>query len=209
MPPVKAVFKADASGAGFRSRDAAYADARSGLLAGLYVYASNTDNYPVGQRYDAGEGHTCYQSCLKWNTASLPDDAPRLASWISLYRNTDLTVTDFILEARAYDWGETVDTGDFIPGASLSASTLLASLNTNVLSGDGYYDLASEAALLSAINTSGYTYVNLSSSRQRIGDVPTGDERWHPYSEDKGAGYEPLLTVIYDWPAMTPLRGMW
>lgn len=210
------VFTSHAAGTAIRSNDPSYAKARAGTGAQLTVYATSIDNCPIGQRYDVGSGtgYTCYMTLLQWNTASLPDDAAISGAVLALRRNTDLTTQDFIAEARALDWGGTAEPGDYVAGANLGSYPLLASYNTADLPGtDDYVDFTSEAAFAATINRSGYTRLLITSNRIRGNNTPVGEERWHPYSEDKGAGYEPKLTVTWTAAAggrlMTPNRGIW
>ena len=82
-------------------------------------------------------------------------------------------------------------------GASLSASTLLATFATSGFSTVAYNDFTSVAAFLPAINRTGQTLIMVSSSRHENADVPTGNE-WitcHE-AETSGTSQDPKLVVV-------------
>jgi len=90
---------------------------------------------------------------------------------LSLYGSYDSSPTDFTVEARAYDFGATITTADYLPGTSLAALTLLASRSTAGFTTSGYNAFTSEAAFLSNINQAGTTRLIINSSLHRLGDT--------------------------------------
>lgn len=85
----------------------------------------------------------------------------------------DVSTQDFTLNAGIYDYGGSVDTGDFRTRAQLAALTKVASRTT----AGGYASpFTSLAAFLTAINTTGFTNIILWSDRHEAGIAPTTDE---------------------------------
>lgn len=173
------------------SSSGTYSSARSG--AGLTAYTAS--RLLVGQ--DAG--YVCYESFLRFDTSALTSGATVSAAVISLVLSSDNSATDFTLEARASTWGGTLGTGDWVAGASLSSSTLLASRSTSgMTSVDTRYDLTSDAAFPAGVSKTGNTDVFLSSSRHRGNNTPSGEEYQEYYdAEESGTTKDPRLVVTY------------
>lgn len=196
------VFYSGAADGYISSRDDDYSLARAGTGASLSSNANATTGY-VGQAADGAPGflYQCTEGFLSFDTSSLPDGAIITAVTLSLYGDTDSSDTDFTINARAYDWGAALATGDWVAGASLSGNTLLATFATSGFSTSGYNDFTSEAAFLAAINTTGITYIILSSSRHEGNNTPAGDEYvlWNT-ADETGTSKDPKLTITYDPP---------
>lgn len=174
------------------SSNAAYSTARSG--SSLALIGPTTTDFYVGQN----TGYQCYEGFISFDTSSIPDSATITAVELSLYVANDVSSTDFTIRARAYDWGASVDTGDWIAGASLPGNTLLAELSTSGLSVAAYSVFTSEAGFLAAISKTGTTRIALSSSRHEAGNTPTTFEYVRIHSGDQtGAERRPRLTVTY------------
>jgi hypothetical protein len=106
----------------------------------------------------------------------------------------DSSTTDFTLEARA------VASNAWVAGSQLSSKTLLASISTTSI-GTGAKTLTSEAALAAAIEAAlgGTLYVHLSSSRQRTGTAPSGNEYIEIFTGNYSTeSYRPKLTFDYE-----------
>src|SRR6185436_2205735 len=93
--------------------------------------------------------------------------APRL----SIFVDSDGSTTDFTVVAYAKTWLPGLASGDFVPGASLSGLTELATLATSSISGSGFTvftetGTALRDAIASAAAGSGKLEIVLVSSRQ-------------------------------------------
>jgi len=188
------VYGVDADGM-IRSSSATYATARTGSGT-LTLNPEGTGLYS-GQLYSSG---TYYldESFFAFDTSGLPDDAIIQTVVLSLWGISSSTLNDRVHEVRAYDWGDTVTTGDWISGADLGSSTLVASLADEDFAYETYAAFTSEAAFLTAINKTGVTRLVMASSRLRLGTAPTGLER------ESWAGGEatdpPKLVITYTVP---------
>jgi hypothetical protein len=184
-----------------------YGDTVEGTLSGqdaVYATARSTYNFSgasllVGQygAYVVNEGF------VRFDTSFVGTDNITSAV-LSFYVTNDSSVTDFVFEARLHPWGTTYESADWVAGASLSGLTLLASINTSALTPSAYNDLA-DVALPANINKTGFTNFLLSSSRQRVGNVPTTDE--YVGVQDKATGGTstgPKLTVVYSAGGQAP-----
>jgi hypothetical protein len=149
--------------------DGTYANARAGTGT-LAVGAS-------GQRWGQEETTTffVYQTFAAFDTSGIPSSGYSIAT-ATLQMNwaaSDLSSSNFIVEARSRTWlSGGLTTGDFVAGTSLAGLTLLASIDTSGIVGNDL--LTSEAVFTSSLNLSGNTEIIITSSRQRIGNAPTG-----------------------------------
>lgn len=186
-----------------------YAGAADGVVQSDHTTVYSTAR--SGNNLNAGSGaaygsvgqygtipYICYEMFLSFDTSSIPDGATISAVTLSLYGKADASDTDFTINARAYDWGASLTTADWIAGASLSGNTLLATFATSGFSAAGYNDFTSESAFLTAINKTGTTYIVLSSSRHEGANAPSGNEYVSTYLADEaGTTKDPKLTVVY------------
>ena len=141
---------------------------------------------------------------LGFDTSSIPDGDVIDSVVLSIAHFTDNTATvTNVVEVRAYDWGTAVETTDWIPGANLGSSTLLATATSSPGNrfGTGYKDFTSQGAFAAAINKTGFTRVVICTDRMRLGTVPTDDETIHPfYAEKTGTSQDPKLVVTHHAP---------
>lgn len=137
------------------------------------------------------------QAFVPFDTSELGAEAEIINVILSLALEADNTVTDLIALARLYDFGATIDTGDFRTPAQLAALTLLASFDTAGFSAtDQYYDFDSEAAFADAIDTDGVTRMIIVSNRNESQTEPSGSEYFRFYSaRQSGTTFDPKLTI--------------
>lgn len=179
--------------------DATYATAQSG--AGTLTAFTSGNTQALGQYLNAGT-YNCHQMFLEFDTSVIPSGATVTAATLSVYVSNDYSTTDFTIQARAYDWGASLGTGDFIAGANLTNYTLLASKSTaGGLATNAYTALTSEAAFLSAVNkgAGATTRLFLSSNRQEgEGTQPSGLESLVLFTPAAtGETYDPKLVITY------------
>jgi len=202
-----------ASGSGQESPAANgnYAEARSGTN-GKYTTAADAQWNIIGQLYQRAwgdDGDPDYnpaqydffevnESFLGFDTSSIPDTDTVSAAVLRVTSFMDASDTDFDIQARLRDWGTTVTTADYVPGASLSGLTLLGSYATSSgFTGTTGYDF-SDTAMAANVNKTGSTRMLLCSSRTTGNNAPTTTEYVNIYSADyTGTTRDPKLTVTY------------
>lgn len=151
-PVTLTVFASPADGH-LDSRNADYLTARAG--SGL----SPTVSTSGGMANDLFSGNYVIQELfLQFDTSPIPDTATINTVVFSGQGIGSSFGTGWVMQARAHDWGTTLETTDFVAGANVAAKTLLA---TRAFAGDwstsAYNAFTSEVAFLAAINKTGYT----------------------------------------------------
>ena len=181
---------ADATNAGrVYGADATYATARS--TAG----ASSVDGL-VGQVF-VGATYYCDELFLEFDTSAIPDGAVITSAVLSLYGKTNEAGTAFNVIAAIRDYGTTLETGDYVAGASLSGLTTVASFASSGFTTSGYNDFA-DVALPANVDKTGVTRLILYSDRQAAGTAPSGFERLEFFlSNEAGTFRDPQLVVVY------------
>lgn len=183
----------------------AYSDSQDG-----YISSFTASNYlnaraggsitAVGSAGAAGAAGnvTIYEGFVSFDTSGVPGTVRFVE--LSLCGNAGSTGVAFTLNARAYDWGTTLDNGDYVAGASLSALPLRASRQINSMSDwatDGTrLAFTSDSSFLS--NTDNPVRLLICTSRVEAGtNNATVSEYvgWYT-SEATGTTNDPKLTVI-------------
>lgn len=173
------------------STSGTYSVARAaGLLA-----ADTTGTIAVGQ----GLGYTCYEGFIDFDTSSISATATILSAALTMTVAGDSSTTDFVIEARAYDWGAGLTTADFVHGDALGGLPLLAECNTGTMGATANFN--SYAAFLTNISAGSTTRIVLASNRQRAAVTPTGSEFVTLNSGNAGSG-KPTLTITYIEPGV-------
>lgn len=171
--------------------------------AGTDSLTTNT-HLLVGQTQDNSITYwDCYQSFLNFNLTGIGIPALTVftSATLSLYLEADGSTTNFNVEARTSNWGSSVDTADFVAGASLSGLTLLASVGTGSLIGAYNPFTESGTALRDASATAlagdGIVRMLLDSDNQANDSPPTLDENVIFESTTSASGHPPRLTLSY------------
>lgn len=139
-----------------------------------------------------------WEELLEFDTSSIPNGATVTSAVLSLkaysYSNPP------VLELYAYDFGASVTTADWVPGADFAGMTRLAMHNTNgAWTGSTRYDFTSDAAFVDAINVGGLTRVVLV-TEQIANNTSGGDWYANAYSPAASAeSYRPQLVVTYTY----------
>jgi hypothetical protein len=180
-----------------RSSNAVYLTARSGG-----TLANDTNEAVIGHQF--ATTYQCQEYFTGFDTSTIPDDDVIDSVVLSLYCETDNSATDCLMYARLRNWGGTLENADWVPGADLSALTLLASKTTTGLSTVAYTDFTSEAAFAANINKTGTTYMVMSTELLEAGTTPATYQRvLFKHSED-GAGLAPRLVVNHSSAGVDP-----
>lgn len=195
------VVYAAASDGFIQSTNAAYATAAAGG-----TMSSNTSaSIDVGiQDKWNGSVYTERLSYFNFDTSAIPDTDTAGTPVFALLANSWGYDQNFVLQLRAYDWGDTLATADWIPLTNLSALTLLATYDpaANGWPTGTRFDFVSEAAFAGYINKTGLTRCVLCSDDQAAGTTPGAENQCEcGFASSGTAGNRPLLTVPYSTPA--------
>ncbi|MEU8195245.1 hypothetical protein AB0C10_15840 [Microbispora amethystogenes] len=196
---VTTVYSSTADGR-IESGSSSYSTARAG---GTFIVTTSDVTRYIGQWF-SGSTYYCYQGYVSFDTSAIADTDDVTAVSLAMWLVTDDSVTDFTLEAREKDWGASLTSADWVAGASLSGLTLMATLNSNGIGATGQYKtFTSQPAFLSATNLkTGVVYLCLSSSRQRAGNTPSGDEGLQlSMADTSGTTQDPRLTITHQAPS--------
>ena len=151
----------------------------------------------VGQTYNGTNWYQTLQAFLPFDTSAIPDDATIGTPELKLSRESDNSVTDFILQVYAYDFGATVTTADYRTRTQAAALTpLLATYDTAAGWGAGYRVFTSTGDFAAAINKTGETRLFVVSDRFIAGTSPAGKE-YVAFAYQGVANRAPTLTVTY------------
>lgn len=126
-----------------------YAAARAG--SGSFLVDTSGPNASAGQVKDWGGAGVdiIAESFLAFDLTGISETI--LSATLRLFGQNDGVDDPYVLEARVHDWGATVTSGDWIPGASLAAKTLIASIDTAGWNNAGWNALTSEAGFVAAL----------------------------------------------------------
>lgn len=176
------------------SANSVYLTARAGPATSVDTTTAN--NITFGQQEFFG--YDCLESFVGFDT-SVVGSAPISSALLSFVAQGGSTL-NFTANARLFNWGPTLTVSDWVAGASLSAQTLLASRDLTVAGWklESYNDFVSDANFVSNINTTGITYMVISSSRTEAGTAPgVGTfESVTAYTADQtGTAQDPRLIV--------------
>ncbi len=125
------------------------------------------------------------------------------AATVSMYLLGGTTI-NFVFEMRAFNWGPTLTTADWVPGgATLGSKTLLASATTLGSTINVYMPLTnSGTALVDALNAAlasdGKLYVIVNSANSVSATAPTGTEQITvTMNEQAGTTQDPKIDITY------------
>ncbi len=175
-----------------------YATARSGPATG----ATTSGAIFVGQQLATGT-YLVTQGYIAFDVSALTG-ATLATVTLKLYGASDSSTTDFVIEAREYDFGTSLGNADYVAGASLGDYPLCAELNTSAFATSVTNTFTSYDALLTAITNAlagdGILRLHLSSKRQRDNTAPSGNEFVSVASSDAASSSQrPQLTVTYSY----------
>lgn len=191
MPTITVYADAGSNDGYISSNNGTYSTARSGGT--LTADTSATTAY-IGQN----TGYYCYESFFSFDTSFVGFASSVSSVTFSLYGQSDLSFTDFTIEARISDWGTGLTTADWVAGASLSALTSVATFATSSTFSTSAYNAFSNVAFPANINKSGSTRIICYSSRQSGNNTPSSFEYVIAYSADQtGTSNDPKLSITY------------
>lgn len=180
------------------SRDQTYSNARAGTGSSLLLDSAGGTILVIGQALVAVTEDRCYETFIGFDTSSIPDDAVVTAATISFWPTTLSATTSFTAEVYAFDFGATVTTADWVPGANIGAMTLLASLASASLTTGAQRVFTSTGDFAAAINKTGDTRLLVCTDRLRNGNNPANSQNaFFAPGEDATVAMRPVLSVTY------------
>jgi hypothetical protein len=192
---------------GFIDSDwSSYATARLG--GGFKTAYPSGNSIVCGQSYWSTPLYRCTELYIQYNTSAIPGAATIIA--VNEYLYVIGYGGSYTEEVRAYNWGASLDTTDWISGADLGGYTLLCSITSPAVS--GYFAFPGNNDFLAYINTTGNTIIIHNSSKHRLGTAPTATEYTTYWSVDRsGTTQDPKITIDYSLatPIMTLNKGWW
>lgn len=211
-PITTSVYSGSADGR-VRCQSTVYATARTGGGSLAVIDNQPSHNDGPGQTW-VSPNYTCFETMFGFDLSGLPSNAIVTAVTPRITSNSSVEVAP-VLEMREYDWGATLDTADFVSGASVGSLPLVASYDTALgWVQDVEYPFVSQAALLTGVQAAvvaGGTYrVMVHSDRFRLGTAPStsagsDDEAPGLYYAEAGAPFMPRLEITYYVPSQ-PMR---
>ncbi len=184
-----------------------YASARDG--SGTKTERSDTAYMVAGQTESSGT-YICNQAFMQFDTSVVPDDEEITSVRLTWFPTLTATGNE-LLEARFVDWGGTIETSDFIAGASLGDAPLLATFDPTSANDYGqpmWGTFVPTEDFASYINVTGNTRIHVSSREQRLGNAPTGSMSHQ--LDLSPSSRAPTLIVVTGWdPEVYGGQGGW
>jgi len=176
-----------------------YSVARNGT--GSLWLSANTSYSSAGQNKVVGNAteYDILQSFLSFDTSSIGTGNTVSDVSFDVRAKYDNSTVDFELQARLHAWATPLSTTSYVPGADLSAKTLLAHYNTS--SGWGSTNLLRtfvDDAFPANVNRTGNTRILVVSKDTADNSAPTdaSNVAWHS-ADYTGTSFDPKLTVTY------------
>lgn len=175
-----------------QSEDATYLTARAG--GGVLSVNTSSGTIPFQHWGPFDRTRLPY---IAFDTSPLGVTATISAAELSLYDASQNAASAYQLNVRLYDWGATLETADFIPGADMAANTLLAHLaSASRIAND--WNTFVDDALPANVNKTGFTRMVLSSNLFEAGTEPVGTESWTFSSANEvDISQDPKLVITY------------
>lgn len=170
----------------------------------------------VGQRFAAAAGgrYFVYEAFLNFDlfAAGLLSTDTVSAVTLSMWPTTDLSTTDFTVEAWSNNWGATLTTADWINCALVETAPVIATRATSDISTGSYNDFTEvgtslKDAISTALAGDGVLRIALVSDNTRLDAGPFGNEYVEFSSADEtGTTQDPKLVITYSGAAAPKTR---
>lgn len=148
------------------SQGASWAGAQSGAAAA----DSSATTATLGQTFldltgiGGGYLYGTYQYFLAFDTSGIPDDDVVNSATLSLWCTSKLGASEWQVEATSYNWGGTLETGDWRNASDYGGLAVRASRSISTIA-TGQYNALTDWSLGSTISKAGTTYLLLCSSQ--------------------------------------------
>jgi len=186
-------FYSEAADGGVTGSNSVWLTARAG--SGLSASSGTGTAEGVASTELAG-AYPVQQAFLVFDTSSIPDTAT--ITEVTLYIDRAGTAIAGIAKARVHDWGTTVTTADFVPGADLTSKPLFASIAIPITAGV-YTAMDSDAAAPSLINKTGKTRLVIHGAEQESTSAPAaGTGTTFNVVSSEGTNKPKLVVSYYD-----------
>lgn len=131
-----------------------------------------------------------YNTLLKWNTSSLPDNATVTAATLRVWVINKSNADSLNLSADWYSWNGTTADHTATPGTNALAGTAISQIST---ASDNDFVLSN----VNNVSTTGYTYLRLHISQRASDAAPTGDNMVQIATVESNSYPEARLVVTY------------
>lgn len=202
------VVYGDTSDAEIRSGNGTYSVARAGTGT-LQLQPSTGTSLRLGQWNSAGV-HWIAEGFVNFDVSGILSGTAVTAAAIKFRLDGDLTIgSEFDLQVRLNDWGDTLTTGDWVPGADLSSKSLLASIDTTAIGSTGQLKTMTEesglaGAIEDAVAGDGILRTVWVSSRTTDGNAPSTSSFEYitiSSSNQTGTANDPQIVIDYEFSA--------
>lgn len=153
-----------------RSQASNYSNARAG--SGSKTLNQTTLQLP-GQQFLGGV-HYIDEAFLEFDTSTITGTITSVV--LKVYITNVYADNSFTCQARLYDYGTSLTTADWVPGADVSGDTLLATLASGSMSANAYNSFTN-VAFPANINTSGKTRFYLTTDNFASATSPGSNEK--------------------------------
>ena len=153
-----------------RSQASNYNNARAGSGS---KSLTQTTSQVAGQQLLGGT-HYIDEAFLEFDTSTITGTISSVV--LKVYITDIYADNSFTCQARLYDYGTSLTTADWVPGADVSGDTLLATLASGSMSANGYNSFAN-VAFPANINTSGKTRIYLATDNFASATSPGTNEK--------------------------------
>lgn len=178
------------------SQDAVYLTARNAATGDVI---STTNDYLNTANNRSAPNYRIYRSFINFDTSALPDDCTITIATLSMYGSgagAEYNAGHSDLKLYEGTHADTPTTADFDSFNEVLLSDDLSPWEFQIAS-DAYTAVTLNAAGRGIISKTGLTKFCLRVKGDVDASVPGGSNNHAPWSEDKGAGYQPKLVVTY------------
>jgi hypothetical protein len=175
---------------GIQTTETTYAAARAGPgTAFSSVY--------VGQ-YNSSLGYyLCYEGFVSFDTSVLPANVRINSVSLKLYPQSGQIQTPFVVQARVYGWGATLESADWVAGDDLGALAMVGTWPANLTSDAYAVFTPTETDFGEVINRTGLTGIVLTSDRMAANQAPTYPTREEMGFQSASDANPPQLVIDY------------
>jgi len=153
----------------------------------------------IGQNYETSLYFT-YRSIVYFDTYSIPKNAVITSATISLYGAYTQNTTSFNIAVISAPVSYPLLTTDYQSIFASANATLYAMTSSSNISMQSYHDISLNGHGINNIEMGGMTKFALVSEKDMAGYAPTNSEYLAIFTNERGSGYQPKLTIQYTSP---------
>lgn len=161
--------------------------------AGVKYAFTNTEHFPLGQKYDKQTGWTIYRGLLRFDTTTIPANANITKAKLCLFGSLNFTEFDFIIRVQNWTGGDSVTVDDFTQNSTQFYDN--GNFNTTDWSNMGYNEVI--LSDFSIIQKNGYTCLFLRSESEAMGNECFWIEVVYAYGAKEALLHRPKLIIEF------------